>query len=66
MFYKIGFRVVRFPISSNDYETVITNLDSNDYPPSEIKKLYTARWGIESSFRALKYTLGMVNFHSKK
>lgn len=23
-------------------------------------------WGIESSFRALKYTLGMVDFHSKK
>ena len=66
VFYKIGFRVVRFPISSNDYETVITNLDSNDYPPSEIKRLYAARWGIESSFRALKYTLGMVNFHSKK
>ena len=53
VFYKIGFRVVRFPISSNDYETVITNLDSNDYPPSEIKWLFAARWGIESSFRAL-------------
>jgi len=66
VFYTIRFRVVRFPISSNAYETVITNLDSNDYPPSEIKKLYAARWGIESSFRALKYTLGMVDFHSKK
>ena len=66
VFYKIRFRVVRFPISSNTYETVITNLDSKDYPTSEIKKLYAARWGIESSFRALKYTLGMIDFHSKK
>ena len=46
VFYTIRFRVVRFPISSNAYETVITNLDSNDYPPSEIKKLYAARWEI--------------------
>ncbi len=24
------------------------------------------RWGIETSFRALKYTLGLIFFHSKK
>lgn len=24
------------------------------------------RWGIETSFRRLKYTLGLVNFHSRK
>ena len=24
------------------------------------------RWGIETSFRELKYTVGLVNFHAKK
>ena len=28
--------------------------------------LYGARWGVESSFRKLKYTVGLSNFHSKK
>lgn len=65
-FYEIRFRIIRFPIAADVYETVVTNLNSKDYPLSEIKKLYASRWGIESSFRALKYTLGMVNFHSKK
>ncbi|WP_420832495.1 transposase [Paenibacillus periandrae] len=24
------------------------------------------RWGIETSFRALKYTIGLTNFHARK
>ena len=28
--------------------------------------MYESRWGIETSFRDLKYTMGMLNFHSKK
>ncbi|NOJ73972.1 transposase [Paenibacillus alvei] len=24
------------------------------------------RWGIETSFRALKYIVGLTNFHAKK
>lgn len=65
-FYKLPFRVVRFKISDNTYETVITNLDSAYFPASELKKLYAMRWGIETSFRELKYTLGLLHFHSKK
>ena len=44
----------------------MTNLDTEDYPPKEIKQLYALRWGIEASFRDLKYTVGMLNFHAKK
>lgn len=65
-FYELYFRIVRFKISGNAYETVLTNLNSDDYPPEELKKLYAARWGIETSFRDLKYTIGMLDFHSKK
>lgn len=66
MFYELGFRIVRFPISSDTYETVVTNLDREQYSADELKKLYASRWGIETSFRDLKYTVGMLNFHSKK
>ncbi len=65
-FYELNFRIVRFPISEAIYETVVTNLDEDRYPAIEIKKLYASRWGIETSFRDLKYTVGLLNFHSKK
>ena len=66
LFYEVNFRVARFKISENSFETVVTNLDPNQIPPSELKKLYAMRWGIETSFRKLKYTLGLLSFHAKK
>jgi hypothetical protein len=65
-FYPISFRAVRFKITDDSYETVITNLDQSDFSPDELKKLYHMRWGIETSFRELKYAVGLTNFHSKK
>ena len=65
-FYPISFRVVRFRISDDSYETVITNLEQSDFPPHELKALYNLRWGIETSFRELKYAVGLTNFHAKK
>ena len=64
--YPLSFRIVRFPISDTTYETVVTNLDEKDFPPEELKKLYAMRWGIETSFRELKYTIGLLHFHAKK
>ncbi len=66
LFYTIPFRIVRFKITDDTYETVVTNLDPNDFPAQELKKLYNMRWGIESSFRELKYTVGLLHFHAKK
>jgi len=45
MFYPLTFRMVRFKISEDAYETIITNLDSEKFPPKKIKKLYQLRWG---------------------
>ena len=64
--YPLSFRTVRFPISESGYEAIITNLPAEEYPPSDIKKLYEMRWGIETSFRELKHTIGLEYFHSKK
>ncbi len=66
VFYKLPFRIVRFKIAEDSYETVVTNLDAVGFPPAELKKLYAMRWGIESSFRELKYTVGLLHFHAKK
>lgn len=65
-FYMLDFRIVRFKVTDKLYETVLTNLDSTTYPPDKLKEFYALRWGIETSFRDLKYTIGMLNFHSKK
>lgn len=66
VFYDLHFRIVRFPISDSMCETIITNLDDKEFPLPEIKKLYAMRWGIETSFRSLKHTLGLLHFHAKK
>ena len=64
--YTFSCRVVRFKITDTTYETIVTSLDRFKFPISKIKELYHLRWGIETSFRELKYTIGLVNFHSKK
>lgn len=66
MIYPLSFRVVRFVLPDGAYETVITNLSAADFPPDELRSLYHMRWGIETSFRALKYTVGLTSFHAKK
>lgn len=65
-FYPITLRVVRFPLTEDTYECVITNLPKAEFPPDELKKLYAMRWGIETSFRELKYAIGLSCFHAKK
>lgn len=65
-FYNIKFRVLRFKISEDTYEFIATNLERDLFPVEEIKKLYHMRWGIETSFRDLKYAAAMIAFHGKK
>lgn len=64
--YELSFRIVRFPLSDSSCECILTNLPGGEFPPERIKNVYFARWGIESSFRKLKYTIGLSNFHAYK
>ena len=64
--YPLNFRLVRIRLSDGTIETVVTNLDRDKFPVNVLKKLYKMRWGIETSFRELKYNVGLSNFHSKK
>ena len=65
-FYDLKMRIVRFPIKEDTYECIITNLPQDRFSTDEIKHLYAKRWGIETSFRELKYAIGLTRFHSKK
>lgn len=49
-FYDMNFRMVRFQITEDAYETVLINLASDEYPPYKLKDLYASRWGMEISF----------------
>lgn len=64
--YPMHFRIVRFPISESQYEVLITNLSEEEFSVEQLKELYHMRWGIETSFRELKYAIGLTNFHAKK
>lgn len=66
IYYPINLRVVRIKIADDSYETLVTNLPPEAFPSSELKKLYAMRWGIETSFRELKYSVGLNNLHAKK
>lgn len=64
-YYPIDMRIVRMKIDEEHYESIITNLDRNEFSVDTLKKLYEMRWGIETSFRDLKYAVGLCAFHAK-
>lgn len=64
--YEFRCRIVRFKITNDTYECIITKLDREEFSMDDIKELYNKRWGIETSFRRVKYALGLNVLHSKK
>ena len=58
------FRICRFLLNNGEFETVATSLPSS-FTLADINELYHLRWGIETSFRDLKYTLGLVDLHGR-
>jgi hypothetical protein len=49
----------------DNYETIITSLSPDEFSIEDIKEIYHMRWDIETSYRDLKYSVGLVNLHSK-
>ena len=64
--YDIEFRVVRFQIPNDTYVCVATNLPADEFGIDDLRRIYHLRWSCETAFRKLKYTVGLVNFHSYK
>ena len=65
-FATLSFRIVRIETENGGTELLITNLDPKCFPPAALKRLYAMRWGIETSFRSLKYAVGLIHLHAKK
>ena len=65
-FYEFSARIVRLTLKDGRTQLLITNLDAEQFPPSALRELYARRWGIETSFRKLKYTVGLIHLHSRK
>ena len=65
-FYPFSFRLIRFPLENGNFETLVTNLSSNELGFSGFKALYHLRWGIETSLRQLKYDDCASFMHSRK
>lgn len=64
--YTMTLRFVRLALPDGSYECLVTNLPPDRFPPEELFRLYGQRWGVETSFRELKYSVGLVNFHCRK
>lgn len=65
----IRFRAIKVRINDDgkdQWEVLITNLPSDKFTVQDLKMLYGKRWGIETSFRSLKYAVGAIQFHSKR
>ena len=64
--YPLKLRIVRFEAADGIFENIITTLSEEEFTADDIKYCYSLRWGIETSFRDLKHTIGATNLHSKK
>ncbi len=64
--YTMSFRIARFSIADDSYEMLVTNLNRSEFLINDLKEIYHLRWGIETSFRELKYSVGLTSFHARK
>ena len=63
--YTMRLRIVRFQLDNGNFETLATSLPRS-FTVDDLKEIYHRRWGIETSFRDLKYSAGLVNLHGKR
>ena len=45
-FYEFSARIVRLMLKDGKTQLLITNLDTEQFPPSALRELYARRWGI--------------------
>lgn len=64
--YELAFRVVRVMLSPDNFEAVYANLPVDRFSAYNVKNFYQMRWGVETAFREVKYSIGLAIIHSKK
>jgi hypothetical protein len=58
----MNVRVVKVMLDSDQEETLITNLSTDEFSTKELKGLYFKRWGIEVKYNEIKNRLQIENF----
>lgn len=53
----ISFRIVNIELSTGEIETLITNLNADDFSSNDLYKLYGMRWGSETNYHELKQSM---------
>lgn len=61
----LTLRLVRVKLSKDTVEYLLTNLPPDAVSVQELKELYRLRWGIETSFRHVKYDLDGKALHAR-
>ena len=64
--YTLKLRAVNVLLDNGTYELIYTSLPREQFSANDIKYLYSKRWGIETSFRELKYCVGITRLHCRK
>lgn len=62
---KIETRLVSIELDTGEIEYLMTNLEVEEVPHSEMKDLYFKRWNIEKSFEILKNKLQIENIGAR-
>lgn len=62
---EFDLRCVRIKLSEGNDEILITNLDREEFPKRDVKKIYQLRWGIETAFNYLKNSIYVEGFTSR-
>jgi hypothetical protein len=59
---QLPVRVLRFKLSTGEYEYLLTNLVDPSFTISMLKELYSLRWSIEGKYRQMKSRFQLENF----
>lgn len=59
-------RIVNIVLSTGEKETLVTNLNKEEFSTEDIYKLYGMRWGIETNYHYLKESMKITNITSSK
>ena len=62
--FPMSMRIIKIRLDGGNDEYLLTNLPESQFDISLIKDIYNMRWGIETSFRYLKYNVALNYFHS--
>ncbi len=62
----IKVRFVNITLSTGEIETIMTNLDDQEFTSDDINYIYQKRWGIETSYAHLKESMMITNISSSK